>query len=138
MPLRVHLQQHQIALLIGSDCPSLSVQDLNEARHHLLRHWSENRSNSSTQQHTNNDEKLVFVPANDGGYVLVGASAICPEVFADLPWGSCEVMKLTREILVKNGLKWHELPSRDDVDRPEDLDRLPQHIHVDRHIAPKF
>ena len=114
--LRSALQTHDVALLLGSDCPSLRRADLDDARDRLLE-AAMNESVSTSRPRTD----LVFIPATDGGYVLVGASRPCEEIFHGLPWGSSEVMKMTRQRMRAAQRKWQELPAHSDIDRPEDL-----------------
>jgi len=98
-------------LLIGSDCPALSVADLAAA--------------ATALRETGKDAaEAVFIPAEDGGYVLVGLRRPQPRLFSDIDWGSKQVMAQTRERLGDLGLRWRELPALWDVDRPEDLARL--------------
>ena len=95
------------AVLVGTDCPSLRAADMAEAAGQLRKGTG-----------------AVFVPAIDGGYVLVGLSRPAPELFADVPWGTGGVMAATRDRLRKLGWKWRELAARRDIDRPEDLVEL--------------
>lgn len=94
-------------LLIGTDCPAL-------AEHHLV------RAKDALKQ--GND--AVFIPAEDGGYVLVGLQRPCPDVFHDIAWSSEHVMAQTRQRLRDAGLRWLELDPLWDIDRPADLARL--------------
>ena len=93
-------------LVIGSDCPALTAAGL-EAAAQALR-----------------AKDAVFVPAEDGGYVLVGLARPLPGVFEDIPWGTGAVMARTRERLRSAGASWTELPPLWDVDRPDDYARL--------------
>jgi len=99
------------AVLIGSDCPSLCPQDLQDAAQAL-----------------HNKKDFAFVPAEDGGYVLIAAATNEPRslrrAFDSIDWGTENVMAQTRERLRECGRTWHELTSRWDIDRPEDYDRL--------------
>ena len=70
------------------------------------------------------NNSIVFGPAEDGGYGLIGLSGATPDIFAGIPWGSSTVMKSTRNILTAKGLAWRQLEPIWDVDRPEDLKRL--------------
>jgi rSAM/selenodomain-associated transferase 1 len=94
------------ALLIGSDCPALSAEDLRAAAGSLATH------------------DAVFQPAEDGGYVLVGLARPVPGLFEGMRWGEGDVMKETRLRLRRSGATWREMPTRWDVDRPEDYRRL--------------
>src|SRR5262249_61439603 len=67
---------------------------------------------------------VVVIPAEDGGYVLIGSRRPQPELFAPMAWGTDTVMAETRARLARSGLTWRELPTLWDVDRPEDLARL--------------
>jgi hypothetical protein len=96
------------ALLIGTDCPALATEHLRAAAAALEA-----------------GSDMVFVPAEDGGYTLVGARRIDVRVFDEIAWGSARVMDQTRRNLKKMGWAWTELPTLWDLDRPEDLDRLP-------------
>jgi rSAM/selenodomain-associated transferase 1 len=94
------------ALLIGSDCPALGAGDLRDAAKQLAA------------------EDCVIQPAEDGGYVLVGLARALPAIFEGIRWGGADVMRETRARLRAAGARWHELPTRWDVDRPDDYRRL--------------
>jgi rSAM/selenodomain-associated transferase 2/rSAM/selenodomain-associated transferase 1 len=94
-------------LLIGSDCPALTEAHLAAA---------------ATALHDGHD--AVFIPAEDGGYVLVGLRRPQPKLFEGIAWGSEKVMAQTRERLIALGLRWAEPAMLWDVDRPKDLPRL--------------
>ena len=65
-------------LLIGTDCPALTAD-------HLIACAAALR-----------DHDAVFLPAEDGGYVLVGLARPIRELFRDIPWGTPRVMAETR------------------------------------------
>jgi uncharacterized protein len=94
-------------LLVGTDCPGLDAEALSAAAAGLAP-----------------GTDLVFVPAEDGGYVVIGARRVTPAVFDGIDWGSAEVMQQTRDRLQALGWVWREQPALWDVDRPADLDRL--------------
>nr|WP_186408813.1 TIGR04282 family arsenosugar biosynthesis glycosyltransferase [Candidatus Accumulibacter aalborgensis] len=98
-------------LLIGSDCPALQATHLAAAAGALV-----------DERQGSND--AVFIPAEDGGYVLVGLRRPQPRLFAGVEWGSERVMVQTRQRLSELALSWVELPPLWDVDRPADLARL--------------
>jgi len=98
-------------LLIGTDCPALQSEHLAAAARAL-----------SDEQPGRND--AVFIPAEDGGYVLLGLRCPQPGLFEGVDWGSERVMAQTRQRLLALGLRWCELPALWDVDRPADLTRL--------------
>ena len=98
-------------LLIGSDCPALQPEHLAAAAKAL-------------DGEPPGGHDAVFIPAEDGGYVLVGLRRPQPGLFEGVDWGSGQVMAQTRQRLLSQGLRWLELPALWDVDRPEDLPRL--------------
>ena len=66
----------------------------------------------------------MFLPAEDGGYGLVGATRPIPQIFNDMQWGVADVMAQTRERLRGAGIAWREGRTIWDVDRPDDYARL--------------
>ena len=66
---------------------------------------------------------VVLGPCADGGYYLVGARRLEPQVFRDIPWGTSQVFARTIGALQKSGLSFRLLPRDFDLDRPEDLAR---------------
>jgi len=101
------LTQAKRAILIGSDCPALTTTDLEAALSALK-----------------DGQDCVLKPAEDGGYVLTGLATADHAIFAGIDWGSAQVMAQTHARLKSLDLRWHELATTWDVDRPEDLERL--------------
>ncbi len=101
------------AILVGSDIPALSDRYLRDADEALRR-----------------GDDAVIGPAEDGGYVLIGLSRCDPELFRDIPWGGPEVLAKTRRRLAALSWRSSELPVLWDVDRPEDLERLPEGLRA--------
>jgi rSAM/selenodomain-associated transferase 1 len=93
------------AILIGTDCPELSVADLRRAAR-----WLQGGC------------EVVLAPAADGGYALIGARRVTPEMFRNLAWGTSSVYAETAKRLTR--YRWRALRTVWDVDRPADLDRL--------------
>jgi rSAM/selenodomain-associated transferase 1 len=94
-------------LVIGTDCPILIAEHLRHAAD-ILRSGSD----------------VVIIPADDGGYVLVGMREAQPALFSDMRWSTPGVMDETRRRLRQLGLAWQEPVTLWDVDVPEDLGRL--------------
>ena len=94
-------------LIIGTDCPALATDHLREAAQALR-----------------DGHDAVVIPAEDGGYVLIGLRRPAPALFSDMIWSTSEVMEETRRRIAALGLAWQELPPLWDVDRPQDLPRL--------------
>lgn len=101
------LRDHRHAVLAGCDCPGLDAADFAGARLAL------------------EDCDAAFVPARDGGYVLIALRRFDARLFEAVSWGSAAVMEQTRERLRALRWRWRELPARADIDRPEDLAALP-------------
>jgi uncharacterized protein len=101
------------AILIGSDIPSLTPQYLCDA-------------DAALEEGCD----AVLGPAEDGGYVLIGLRRAAPALFDNMPWGSPAVCAQTRARLENMRLRYRELPSLWDLDRPEDLARLDESLRV--------
>lgn len=97
------LVRYRRVLLVGSDCPGLDTTYLCQARAAL------------------DQADCVLGPAEDGGYVLIGARRITPACFRHIHWGMETVFRDSVERIESEGLSWRPLPSRRDIDRPEDL-----------------
>ncbi len=102
-----HCAGQRPLLLIGCDCPELSPAHLRDCADAL-------RAGSDA----------VLLPAEDGGYVLIGLAAPRPEVFAGIRWSTPSVLAQTRIRLAEACLHWSEGPTLRDLDRPEDLARF--------------
>lgn len=93
-------------LVIGTDCPLLSPELLRQAAAGLHEH------------------DATVVPADDGGYVLIGLRRAAQQVFERVAWSTAEVMAQTRERLSELNWRWAELSPLWDVDRDADFARL--------------
>ena len=102
-----HFEQQQPVplLLIGTDCAVLAPEHLQQAARALVAH------------------DVVVIPAQDGGYVLIGMQNFVPAVFDNIHWSSPDVMAQTRERLRQAQATWLELPTLWDVDEPADWQR---------------
>jgi uncharacterized protein len=105
--LRDALCRHKHAVLIGADAPALAPVDIACA----LR-WLRGGAD------------LVLAPAEDGGYALIAARRIAPEVFAAVEWGSGDVLAQTLRNIARARMNVKLLRSVWDVDRPADLERF--------------
>lgn len=65
----------------------------------------------------------VLGPSADGGYYLVAARRLVPEMFRGIGWGKATVLASTRLALERAGVSYRLLPRDFDLDRPADLDR---------------
>jgi uncharacterized protein len=120
------LAHAEAVALIGTDCPVLGTRHLEQVSAVL-----------------HGDAEVSVIPAEDGGYVLIGVAraepgrlnTILDALFDDMPWSTDRVMALTRERLQAIAATWHELPALWDVDRPDDLSRL-KDIALDASVGP--
>jgi rSAM/selenodomain-associated transferase 1 len=94
------------ALVIGTDCPAFTVEILRAAADAL-------------QQ-----ADIVLIPAEDGGYVLIGSREPHPQLFDGIAWSASSVLAETRARIAALGLKAVELPTLWDVDTEDDLVRF--------------
>jgi rSAM/selenodomain-associated transferase 1 len=104
--LRDSLRNSEFVLLIGTDCPVMTGDYLDQACRQLQA-----------------GRDLVVGPAEDGGYVLIAARRAYRELFEAVPWGSAEVLQATRERAESLGLRYAELGVLWDLDTPADLAR---------------
>ena len=70
------------------------------------------------------DRDAVVIPAEDGGYVLIGLRGPQSGLFSDIEWSTAMVMDETRRRMQALALSCSELPPLWDVDSPDDLARL--------------
>ncbi len=102
--LRQGLQSHQKVILIGSDCLDLRRQHFDQVSAQLDHH------------------DLVFIPAFDGGYVLVGArQPVRAEIFENIAWSTEQVMQQTLEQARRHKVSYCVLNSLRDIDQAADL-----------------
>lgn len=101
------LRQHAAAILVGTDVPSMTADDLRLAAAALA-----------------SGDDAVFGPAEDGGYWLIGVRRMADRVFEGMAWGTGTVLEDTRRRCDDLGWKVSAVATRWDVDRPEDLERL--------------
>ncbi len=93
-------------LLVGTDAPCITPDDLRACASALAHH------------------DAVFLPAEDGGYALVGTRRPLRQIFENIAWGVDSVMADTRALLRRHNLTWAEPHLVWDIDRPADFDRL--------------
>lgn len=93
------------AVIVGTDCLSLSAIDVEDAFEALAAH------------------DVALAPALDGGYVLLGLRAPRPALFAGVEWSTPRVLSQTLERVARAGLTFARLPRHGDLDTLEDLRR---------------
>jgi len=94
-------------LVIGTDCPALTEVHLRGAANALR-----------------NGTDVILIPAEDGGYVLIGTRSAQPPLFAGITWGTKTVLAETRARIIEQRLILTEQPPLWDVDTESDLARL--------------
>lgn len=102
-------------LLIGTDCPMLDAPRLRRAAAGLREH------------------DAVLLPAEDGGYVLLGLRRVAAELFSDISWSTDRVLAQTRARLSALGWRWEEPETLWDIDHPADFARLQTMLRKDEH-----
>ncbi|MDO7137980.1 TIGR04282 family arsenosugar biosynthesis glycosyltransferase [Algibacter lectus] len=90
-------------VLIGSDLPDITESQINAGLQAL---------------HTN---EVVFGPAEDGGYYLVGFSKFHDFVFQNKPWSQDNLLEETLNELKENRVSFSTLETLNDIDTFEDL-----------------
>lgn len=94
-------------LVLGTDCPALTEVHLRSAA---------NAFRDGTD--------VILIPADDGGYVLIGTRSAQPALFAGIAWGTQAVLAETRARVIAHRLVMTERPPLWDVDTESDLARL--------------
>ena len=89
-------------VVIGSDCPEVTVEDIRSAWRALASH------------------DVVLGPACDGGYWLIGLRAPRSELFEGIPWSTPQVYAETELRARRAGLSICKLRELSDVDTLED------------------
>ncbi|MFK7947549.1 MAG: TIGR04282 family arsenosugar biosynthesis glycosyltransferase [Saprospiraceae bacterium] len=90
------------AVIIGSDCASLTAAIVNEAFAKLDTH------------------DFVIGPADDGGYYLIGMTQFSPEIFQNIAWSTEDVFPQTINIITNKNKTYALLPTLSDIDYEED------------------
>lgn len=100
------------AMVMGTDCPSITSAMLKRCRAAL------------------STFAVVILPAEDGGYGLIGSHQDYPSLFEDIPWGTEQVLSVTQARLAVLGLEAAYPDTMWDIDRPEDWQRWQQLRHA--------
>lgn len=105
--LAAALADYERVVLVGSDCPFLSTDHIEDALARL-----------------GAGDDVVLGPALDGGYVLIGARRVDNALFSGVPWGTGGVLAATRGQLRALAWRWSELTPLADIDTAADLKLL--------------
>ena len=98
------------SVLVGSDCPGIDAGYVAAAFTALK------------------SADVVFGPAEDGGYGLVGMTRLVPEIFAELRWGDDGVLHRALERAAQVGASVELLTEIYDVDTLADWQRYQQEL----------
>ncbi|WP_179374658.1 TIGR04282 family arsenosugar biosynthesis glycosyltransferase [Winogradskyella wichelsiae] len=90
-------------VLIGSDLPDINSTHITKGINAL------------------NTSEVVFGPAEDGGYYLIGMSKLNTSIFTNKPWSQPNLLKGTLQELHKNNVTVSTLDILNDIDTYEDL-----------------
>ncbi len=93
----------QKTCIIGSDCLMLQPHHIRSAFKAL------------------DDAQVVFGPAKDGGYYLLGMNQYYPALFKNIPWSTSEVLRESLKIANNLNCSYQLLETLSDVDEKEDL-----------------
>ncbi|MGI9304492.1 MAG: TIGR04282 family arsenosugar biosynthesis glycosyltransferase [Gammaproteobacteria bacterium] len=104
------LDRSEFAIVIGSDCPTMTGAYLAAACEPLA-----------------HGTRCVLGPAEDGGYVLIGCREVDELLFSAIAWGSSGVLTETLQRLARLGWDYTVLSELWDLDRPQDLARISHH-----------
>ncbi len=96
------------AIIIGTDCLDLRIGHLQAAAQALA------------------DHELVFMPAVDGGYALIGCSKVEPAIFDGVAWSSDRVLEQTLANAEKLRYRASLLETVRDIDTLQDLELYPE------------
>src|SRR6056297_676468 len=94
---------YEKAVIIGSDCPELEPQHIEDAFDALR------------------SQDAVIGPSEDGGYYLLGMKKYTPEIFSDIEWSTSSVFEETNRHFEQLGLTCKTLEVLNDIDTIEDL-----------------
>lgn len=85
-------------VIIGTDCPEVTADDLRAAFAELERN------------------EFCLGPSADGGYYLIGMSVLRDEPFAGIDWGTATVLSKTLEIIAQIEHNVSLLSEKEDID----------------------
>lgn len=90
-------------VIVGTDCPDIDETTISLAFDQLV------------------DKEVVLGPAYDGGYYLIGLSALYNELFDDIAWSTSTVFQSTVQRLHELSLSLGLTEKKQDIDTLDDL-----------------
>lgn len=103
---------YQNIILIGSDLPTISND--------IITHGFDSLK----------DNEVVFGPAQDGGYYLIGLTKMQHCIFENKPWSTNKLLDLTLEELKSKNIKFGLIETLNDIDTFEDLQAYPDFLKL--------
>jgi len=107
----------QAVVIIGADCPALDSFTVALAFDSLT------------------SNRLVFGPARDGGYYLVGLREPLPTLFEGISWGTGSVLATSLAKAHEIGIEPMLLPELSDIDEPADLELWQNIAQTSRRVS---
>ncbi len=104
-------------VVVGADCPRIDETTIAGAFEAL------------------STSPVIFGPARDGGYYLVGMSRPVAELFDDIPWGTDQVLHRSLERAGSLGIDAALLSPLPDVDVAQDLPDAMEELHRGRSVS---
>lgn len=92
-------------IIVGSDCAEINEKDVLKAEQLL------------------DQNDIVFGPALDGGYYLLGMKKMTTSVFENKPWSETHLLETTLNELQEKNITFALLDPKSDVDYLEDWER---------------
>ena len=103
---------YESIVLLGSDLPNISSNTINKGLNAL------------------DKTEIVFGPAEDGGYYLIGMRKPHAFVFEDKPWSDSKLLEITLNELKNKNIDVSLLETLNDIDTFEDLKQYPEFLKL--------
>lgn len=103
--LKEGLKRYPSVIIVGSDCPTVDAVYMEQALDAL------------------EEADTVLGPADDGGYILIGARRWAEGMLHSVRWGTSHALEDTEAAIKKTGLTVKRLEARWDVDDLSDWER---------------
>jgi len=97
-------------MIIGSDCPYITLEHLNQVGNLL------------------EEEDVVYGPSLDGGYYLLGLSFVVEALFQEMPWSTEQVLDISLAKCETNDLSVALLEPLEDIDEVDSWERYQSNI----------
>lgn len=98
-------QGYQKVIIIGTDCPEITPKILKDAAAEL------------------DHFEVVFGPAKDGGYYLLGMKKMYEGLFKNIPWSTDSVLEVSIHYLKENNITYQTIAVLTDIDTVEDWEK---------------